>query len=183
MSSARGAMAGMMKQLYRCAQDIASSSRSSPISMRVASGSLSSSHQAVNASTLARSLMTASTGNGACMGLSNIGASSLHRSLSQSAPMQGRMAAMSFSPPPSLPPHHDTSHLEKGAPAVDGLLSDASSGSGGAAGGSLSLGVLLHHISLLEPSDACPCPSLTPLSVTTIDIMSGEEAAASEVYE
>ena len=140
MSSAR-AMAGMMKQLYRCAQDIASSSRSSsPITMRVATvSSMSKSHHSVNASTLARSLMTASTANGASIGLSSSVSPSLHRSLSHSAPMLGRMAAMSFSSPPSLPPHHDTSHLEKGAPAVDGLLSDASAGSGGAAGGSLSL--------------------------------------------
>lgn len=79
------------------------------------------------------------------MGLfsNNVSAPSFVRSLSQaSAPMQGRMAALSFTPPPPPPPHHDTTHLEKGAPAVDGILSDgilASTGSGGAAGGALSL--------------------------------------------
>ena len=122
-----------LRQMYRYVQEIGSPKISISSSLR---GHASSSH---STSMLARNIsISVSGGSGACMGLFSSSGQSL-RSLSQaSAPMQGRMAALSFSPPP----HHDTSHLEKGAPAVDGLLSDgvlASAGTGGAGGGALSL--------------------------------------------
>ena len=130
----------MMKQIYRCVQaEIASPKLSS--SLR---GHASSRGTPNSTSIIARNLVTSTSGgSGAYMGLFSSSGQSL-RSLSQaSAPMQGRMAALSFTPPCPPPPHHDTSHLEKGAPAVDGVLSDgvlASAGTGGpGAGGALSL--------------------------------------------
>ena len=133
-----------MKQMQRCVQEIAAPKTTVSHSLRGHASSKVESRQSI--SMIARSLSAPiSGGSGPCMGLfssGNVMAPSL-RSLSHaSAPMQGRMAALSFSPPPPPPPHHDTTHLEKGALATDGLLSDgvlASAGSGGAAGGPLSL--------------------------------------------